>query len=84
MDVPTRQAYVMTLVDPNERTPAAAYTNTARYVSRPAGPPLAAIAQTIALGLPFVISGALKSVYDLTLWRSFRHVPLPDTVSEPA
>jgi MFS family permease len=83
MDVPTRQAYVMTLVDLDERTPAAAYTNTARYLSRPAGPPLAALAQTIALGLPFVISGALKSVYDLTLWRSFRHVPLPDTVREP-
>ena len=51
MDVPTRQAYVMALVDPDERTPAAAYTNTARYVSRPAGPPLAALAQTVALGL---------------------------------
>ena len=62
MDVPTRQTYVMALVDPEERTPAAAYTNTARYVSRPAGPPLAALAQTIALGLPFVISGGLKSV----------------------
>jgi MFS family permease len=83
MDVPTRQAYVMALVDPDERTPAAAYTNTARYVSRPAGPPLAALAQTITLGLPFVISGGLKSVYDLTLWRRFRHVTLPETVSEP-
>ena len=61
MDVPTRQAYVMALVDPDERTPAAAYTNTARYVSRPFGPPLAALAQTVALGLPFVIGGAIKS-----------------------
>jgi MFS family permease len=83
MDVPTRQAYVMALVDPDERTPAAAYTNTARYVSRPAGPPLAALAQTVALGLPFVISGTLKSVYDVTLWRWFRHVPLPDAAREP-
>jgi MFS family permease len=84
MDVPTRQTYVMALVDPDERTPAAAYTNTARYLSRPAGPPLAALAQTIALGLPFVISGGLKSFYDLTLWRWFRHVPVPDAVKEPA
>jgi MFS family permease len=83
MDVPTRQAYVMVLVEPAERTPAAAYTNTARYISRPAGPPLAAAAQTVALGLPFVISGGLKSVYDLTLWRWFRHVPVPDAVREP-
>ena len=83
MDVPTRQAYVMALVDPDERTPAAAYTNTARHLSRPAGPPLAALAQTVALGLPFVISGGLKSVYDVTLWRWFRHVPLPEPVAEP-
>src|SRR5207244_1665313 len=32
MDVPTRQAYVMAVVDPSERTAAAAYTNTARYL----------------------------------------------------
>ena len=84
MDVPTRQAYVMALVDPDERTPAAAYTNTARYVSRPFGPPLAALAQTVALGLPFVIGGGIKSVYDVTLWRWFRRVPLPEPVKEPA
>ena len=38
MDVPARQAYVMGLVAPEERTAAAAYTNTAHYLSRPAGP----------------------------------------------
>ena len=46
MDVPTRQAYVMALVEPEERTAAAAYTNTARYVVRPLGPTLAGAAQT--------------------------------------
>jgi MFS family permease len=30
MDVPTRQAYVMALVEPAERTAAAGYTNAAR------------------------------------------------------
>src|SRR5207253_4888253 len=44
MDVPTRQVYVMTLVDPTERTAAAAATNTARYAVRALGPPLAGIA----------------------------------------
>ena len=78
MDVPTRQAYVMVLVDPDERTPAAAYTNTVRYITRPLGPPLAALAQQIALGLPFIIGGGIKTVYDLTLWRWFRTVPLPE------
>lgn len=77
MDVPTRQAYVMELVDPAEQTPAAAYTNTARYLTRPLGPPLAAAATQLAIGLPFVISGAIKTVYDVSLWRWFRTVPLP-------
>jgi MFS family permease len=76
MDVPTRQAYVMTLVDPSERVASAAYTNTARYVVRPAGPTLAGAAQTIALGAPFVIAGAIKSAYDGLLWAWFRRVPV--------
>ena len=41
MDVPTRQAYVAVVVDPSERTAAAAYTNTARYTTRPIAPLLA-------------------------------------------
>ena len=77
MDVPTRQAYVMALVDPDERTPAAAVTNTARYVVRPVGPALAGVSQSIAFGLPFVLAGGIKSLYDLVLWRWFRTLPLP-------
>ena len=78
MDVPTRQAYVMALVDPEERTPAAAVTNTARYVVRPVGPALAGVSQSIAFGLPFVLAGGIKSLYDLVLWRWFRGVRLPE------
>lgn len=78
MDVPTRQAYVMALVTPEERTAAAAYTNTARYVVRPIGPLLAGAAQSVALGLPFLLAGSIKSVYDLILWRSFSRVELPE------
>ena len=77
MDVPTRQAYVMNLVEPDERTPAAAYTNTARYVTRPFGPPVASALSGIALGLPFAVAGSIKVLYDLTLWAWFRRVPLP-------
>jgi MFS family permease len=77
MDVPARQAYVMALVQPDQRTAAAAYTNTARYVTRPAGPLLAGAASTVALGLPFFIAGTVKSAYDLILWAWFRHLPVP-------
>jgi predicted MFS family arabinose efflux permease len=74
MDVPTRQAYVVAVVDPSERTAAAAYTNTARYVTRPLGPLLAGVAMRGALGAPFLIAGALKSVYDVGLYVVFRDV----------
>ncbi|GAA4053521.1 MFS transporter [Nonomuraea soli] len=76
MDVPTRQAYVMAMVPPEERTAAAAITNTARYLTRPAGPALAGLLHPLGLAAPFVIAGVAKIVYDLSLWRIFRRVPL--------
>jgi MFS family permease len=77
MDVPTRQAYLAAMVDPQERTAAAAFTNTARYLARPFGPLLGGVLMAgVGLGAPFVAAGALKCVYDLVLWRVFRAVPL--------
>jgi MFS family permease len=84
MDVPARQAYVMALVAPEEQTGAAAYTNTARYMTRPLGPVLAGAAQSVALGLPFLLAGVIKSGYDLALWRWFRHVPVPGEPGSPS
>lgn len=77
MDVPTRQAYVVGVVEPSERTAAAAYTNTARYLARPLAPLVAgALLQGAFIGAPFLIAGALKSLYDLGLYRLFRDVEL--------
>jgi predicted MFS family arabinose efflux permease len=77
MDVPTRQAYIAAMVDPQERTAAAAFTNTARYAARPFGPAIgAALSANIGLGAPFVAAGALKCAYDVLVWRLFRRVPI--------
>jgi MFS family permease len=76
MDVPTRQAYVVGVVDPSERTAAAAYTNTARYTTRPIGAFVAPSLAQVSLGIPFVVGGAVKCVYDLGLYRLFRRVKL--------
>ncbi len=85
MDVPTRQAYVMAVVDPSERTAAAAYTNTARYLTRPVAPLIAGATLRGALGAPFLIAGALKSVYDLGLYALFRDVEVEgERPREPA
>jgi MFS family permease len=76
MDVPTRQAYVVALVDEQERTAAAGYTNTARYVVRPLGPVLAGASLRVATSLPFLLGGGIKAIYDLVLWAWFRRVRL--------
>ena len=76
MDVPARQAYVVAVVDPSEQTAAAAYTNAARYLTRPLGPILAGVAVRSGLGLPFLFAGTIKIVYDVCLYFGFRNVPL--------
>jgi MFS family permease len=81
MDVPTRQAYIAAMVDPQERTAAAAATNSARYAARPFGPLAATVLMRFAIGAPWVAAGAIKVVYDLALWRVFSAVPLPEESS---
>jgi predicted MFS family arabinose efflux permease len=68
------------LVDPEERTAASAFTNTARYVARPFGAVSAGVMlQSVALAAPFVAAGALKVVYDVAIYLTFRRVPLAET-----
>ena len=77
MDVPARQAYVVSVVAPDERVAASAYTNMARYLTRPLGPALGGLLVSAAgLAAPFLVAGALKVGYDLVLWRWLRHIPL--------
>ena len=83
MDVPARQAYVAALVDPAEQTAAAGYTNAARHVVRPAGPALASLSMGMAAGLPFLIAGGLKAIYDVALYFTFRRVRLADDHPAP-
>jgi MFS family permease len=80
MDVPTRQSYTVAVVDPDERSAAAGITGIARTVGA-ALAPLAAgplYASAALASVPFLVSGGLKIVYDLALWRSFRNVRPPE------
>jgi MFS family permease len=75
MDVPARQSYVVAVVDPDERTAAASATNATRTVAQAVSPALAgALLQSLALGAPFILAGALKGIYDLGLLAAFRNV----------
>lgn len=76
MDVPTRQALVMTVVTPAERSAAAAVTNAARYTVRPVGPLAAGALQHLAISAPLVAAGAVKAAYDVSLWVWARRLPI--------
>ena len=79
MDVPTRQAYVMAVVEDREREAAATVTNLARTVAQAVTPSVTGwVMQAVALSAPFALGGALKIVYDLLLWWTFRDVKLRD------
>ncbi len=81
MDVPTRQAYTMALVDPEERTAAASVTGLARSVGSSTSPIVSGLllqGPLLVLGLPFILAGGLKAAYDLTLWSVFRRVHLQE------
>ena len=70
MDVPVRNAYVMSVVTPAERAAAASVTNVPRSLAA-ALPPIAAgwMLDRSTFGWPLIIAGSLKIVYDLLLLR---------------
>jgi MFS family permease len=79
MDVPTRTAYVMSVVTPGERAAAASFTAVPRSLAAAASPALAGALFTAGwLAAPMVLCGLLKIGYDLTLWWACRGQPLQE------
>ena len=79
MDVPTRTSYVMAVVTPAERTAAASVTAVPRSLASSISPAISgALLSTAFAGLPLVVCGVLKIVYDLSLLFSFRHIKPPE------
>jgi len=79
MDVPTRSSYVMAVVTPPERPAAASVTAVPRSLASSLSPALAGTLLTTSfLGLPLIICGVLKTVYDVALLFSFRHIKPPE------
>jgi MFS family permease len=77
MDVPTRQAYLVSVVEDHEREAAVTLTNTARTVAQSVTPAFTGLVmQAIGLSAPLVLGGSLKIVYDLLLYAVARgHQP---------
>jgi MFS family permease len=79
MDVPTRQAYVMAVVAPDERSAASGLITLARTSASALGPVAAgSLFQASFMSAPFFIAGGLKIVYDLLLLWQFRHIRPPE------
>jgi MFS family permease len=79
MDVPTRQSYTMAVVDPGERAAAAGVLSVARNAGAAIAPLFTgAILAAPALGLPFLLAGGLKVIYDLVIYAVFRRVKPPE------
>ena len=75
MDVPTRQAFLMLVVEDREREAAASLTNTSRTLAQSVSPTLAGwVMQGVALGAPLLVGAGLKIVYDLALYATIRNV----------
>jgi MFS family permease len=81
LDVPTRQSYTMAVVHPDERAAAAGALSVARNAGAATAPLFTgAILALPALGLPFLLAGGLKIIYDLWIYSVFRHVKPPEEI----
>ena len=74
MDVPARQAYIVSIVPPGDRAAAVAFTGAVRGVAQAFGPVLAGAAiGASAFAIPFYAGGGLKIVYDAALFAAYRN-----------
>jgi MFS family permease len=79
MDVPTRQSYVLAVVEPSERTVVSGITTLVRVAAWAVAPAFAGLIMTgDTMFLPLVIGAAMKITYDLLLWRAFRGLKPPE------
>ena len=79
MDVPARQSYVMVVVNKEERSAAAGITSVARTTGAAIRPFFVGLmfAQLSWINVHFFLAGALKIVYDLSLYKVFSAVRPP-------
>jgi MFS family permease len=79
MDVPTRQSYIVAVVNEEERTAASGITNISRNIAQAISPSLTGIIiNTLSLSTPFIIGGLLKIAYDIGLYVNFRKIKSPE------
>jgi MFS family permease len=79
MDVPTRQSYVVAVVEPEARTFAAGATNLTRNLGWAVSPMVAgALMAARSLSAPLFIGAGMKIGYDILLYTAFRKLKPPE------
>jgi len=79
LDVPTRQSYTMAVVEPEERAASAGVLSVARNAGAAIAPLFTgAVLTNPSLGLPFLLAGGLKVIYDLWIFAVFRTLKPPE------
>ncbi|MCW4012086.1 MAG: MFS transporter [Candidatus Bathyarchaeota archaeon] len=79
MDVPTRDSYTMAIVKPEERARFQSLINLPRSFTLAIGPSIAGyLMQFIGIGTPFLVAGAIKAIYDVLLWLTFKDIKPPE------
>ncbi|MGH7795011.1 MAG: MFS transporter [Candidatus Binatia bacterium] len=79
LDVPTRQSYTMAVVDADERAASAGILSIARNAGAALAPLFTgAILARPTWGMPFLLAGGLKVIYDLWIFAVFRKVKPPE------
>ena len=80
MDVPTRQSYIVSVVNEDERTAASGLTNVSRNIAQAVSPSVIGYVfqSFLALSGPFVLGGVIKIIYDLALYFNFRNIKSRD------
>jgi predicted MFS family arabinose efflux permease len=79
MDVPTRQSYMMAIIEPEDRNLATSVTNVSRTVASTIPPSFSGyLIDAALLAAPFLLAGSLKIAYDVLIYFRFRNVKPPE------
>ncbi|HEV8384991.1 MAG TPA: MFS transporter [Candidatus Acidoferrales bacterium] len=79
MDVPTRQSYILAVVQPEERAFASGMTTFTRNLAYAIAPAFAGAAmKALSMASPLFFGGGIKIAYDVTLYTAFRRVRPPE------
>lgn len=83
MDVPTRDSYTMSVVQPQERVAIAGYNAMGRHITGSFAPTIAAaLWQVFSATVPLISSAVLKISYDISLYFMFRNVKPPQEMEK--